>query len=109
MEKMHHVVVPGELHKHFTTAQIKQLHADMQIEVNELPRPYGAGIFIKEDVLFKEGPGCLATMCMWETLKSKRKITYLKYHVYKGDIPDAVLDDINYINTSTKDATWKRT
>lgn len=95
------------IHDHFSDAELNAIQDDIEFDIEELEPTDGLGIFIREDVPTSNGPQTLAAICEWHKRKKTCTVSFLKYHLFTGDMPDALLDDINTISEKTDNPVWK--
>lgn len=95
----------------FNPDSLQALNKNVEDEVNTLDREEGLGIFIRHDLKIDPiGQVNFAIVAAWNSTPKRkvRKVKYMAYHVFTGDVPDQVLDAINYVAANTIDSTWKK-
>lgn len=87
------------------------IHNSVYEDIQAFTIDKGMGMFIRDNlVIGGESNMSIAVLCQWEVKKGKKERvpTFLKYHIYKGDVPDIVLDEINQVNEKVKNPTWTK-
>jgi len=85
------------------------LHTSVEVDISKLSTLDGLGIFIREKLdVGKEKDINIALVAEWHTTKSDRVVSFLRYHVFKGDMPDNLLDDINFVAANTNNPVWEK-
>ena len=105
----HEVLTPAKALKVFDQGLLHSLNDGIHEDIQKLDRDNGIGIFLKDNLQEATfGTISIATVCKWflNPEANIKDVQYMKYHVYKNTIPDAVLDDINLINSESENPTW---
>ena len=111
LENYHEEFTPDTILQAIPREVSDYVHTDIFNDVQTTDREKGLGIFIRDNMTIEGDAGLsMAVICEWHAdKKTGKKIPkFLKYHIYKGIIPDAVLDDINIINEKTGNPVWKK-
>lgn len=112
-ENYYEEIFPKKAKKFFAESLIAALREDSIIQALETGRPNGLGIFIYDNIdTLTHGKINIAVVGKWFTKLDKpteiQTFETVKYHVFTGDMPNAILDEINLINQSTEGGTWKK-
>lgn len=105
------VFTPTDILEALSTEFSDWLHTDIYNDIQTLDRKHGLGIFIRDNLVINDTENMsIAVVCEWKInpVQKDKVPKFLKYHIYKGDIPDDVLDEINIINEKTINPVWKK-
>lgn len=92
-------IVPSDLYDWLT--------ASVRVDIQKMKKPAGLGVFIRENLDVDGEKGInIAIVAKWRTVKGELIFQFERAHVFTGEMPDALLDDIIFIKTQTKDPIW---
>jgi len=104
----HEVYTPENILQALDQKFSDYIHNSVYEDIQALTIDKGMGVFIRDNLIIGEEPNMsIAVLCQWEVNKKERTPVFLRYHIYKGNIPDSVLDEINLVNEKTINPVWK--
>jgi hypothetical protein len=108
-ESKHTLYSAEQAFKVFDKKFLWEFNENIYQDIQKLDRPVGMGIFIKDNLTETNHKGVsVAVICEWKLnpKTQEKKVKFLRYHVYKDEIPDAVLDEINELEDTLKNPVW---
>lgn len=110
MKNLYKFCMPEEFVEIIPDDLFQWLHTSVEVDISKLvDRPHGLGIFIRDGLTVNKTKNVsIGLVAQWETTKGDRVVSFLRYHVFTGDMPDNLLDDINYVATNTINPVWDK-
>lgn len=104
-------IEPSEVNIYFKQRLVNAIRDNVKEQIlNGNPEHLlrGKGVFLFEDVPTDQGIVKIAVVAFWisnDGTKAIELLNLVKYYLFKGNLPDSILDKINELGT---DVTWQK-